>query len=68
MIPKVKISWRYIPPVAMIVVGIGLSVMAFLVVHHREYREMQLSFKQAAAERYDSVKREIEFVAGLGAV
>lgn len=60
MIPKVKIR-RYIPPVAMVAVGVGLSVLAFLVVNHREYREMKLSFEQHAVERYDSLKREIEF-------
>ena len=60
MIPIVKIR-SYIPPVAMIAVGVGLSVLAFLVVNHREYREMKLSFEQHAVERHDSLKREIEF-------
>ncbi len=35
MISKVRIGRRYIPPVAVIVVGVGLSVLAFLLVHQR---------------------------------
>ena len=61
MMRNVKTRWRYIPPLAMIVLGIGLSVLAFLMVRHREYREVQLTFEEDAAERFDSLKREIEF-------
>jgi diguanylate cyclase (GGDEF)-like protein/PAS domain S-box-containing protein len=43
------------------VVGIGLPVAACLLMHHREYLGMELAFQQEAAERYDSLKREIEF-------
>jgi diguanylate cyclase (GGDEF)-like protein/PAS domain S-box-containing protein len=43
------------------VVGIGLSVAACLLIHHREYLDMELAFQQEAAERYASLKREIEF-------
>ena len=45
----------------MIVVGIGLSLLTFMAVRHRESREMELRFEQDALERHDSLKREIEF-------
>ncbi len=61
MISKLRTRWRYVPPVAAILIGIGLSVLTFFAVYTREYKEMRLTFEQEAGERYDSLKREIEF-------
>jgi CHASE1-domain containing sensor protein len=60
LIPDSKMKWQYFLPVAMIAIGVGLSLTGFLVLQQREYREIELSFKQDAAERYDSLKKEID--------
>ncbi len=59
MISKGK-TGHYVLPAAIIAAGIVVSVLAFTVLHYREYREMQLSFEQDATERYSSLKREID--------
>ena len=61
MLSRLRHRWRHFPPVVTVVVGIGLSAVTFLLLHHREYLNTDLTFQQEAAERYASLKREIEF-------
>ena len=61
MIFKTKPRLRYSLPVALIAIGVGVSILAFLTVRSWEYEKIRLNFVQEAEERYASLKKEIEF-------